>query len=138
VLTSPGSFQQQALSSCVKCKAADRELLEAGKRSRGVGLLLAKVLLYGGDSPDESDITDSFEKDLNEPIDAVIIVGTRLRIPSLKRFTQRLCETVKSRGGTTLWVSNEPSRLGQKFQSVIDFEVLGDCDAFPFLAVSGC
>ncbi|KAF2471332.1 DHS-like NAD/FAD-binding domain-containing protein, partial [Lindgomyces ingoldianus] len=108
VPTSPDSFQQQALSSCVKCEAADQERLQAGKRSHGVGLLLPKVLLYGGDSPDESDIADSFEKDLNDPVDAVIIVGTRLQIPSLRRLAYRLCEAVKSRGGITLWVSDEP------------------------------
>jgi hypothetical protein len=65
------------------------------------------VLLYGGDSPDKLDIIDSFKKDISEPVDAVIIIGRRLQISSLRQFAYRLYEAVKSRGGVTFWVGDE-------------------------------
>ncbi|KAF2190365.1 DHS-like NAD/FAD-binding domain-containing protein, partial [Zopfia rhizophila CBS 207.26] len=87
-----------------------------GKRSRSVGFLRPKVLLYGESSPDESEITDAFKHDLRQPVDAVIIVGTRLLIPSLRRFVERLCQEAKSEGreSITMWVNKEPPKLARR------------------------
>jgi NAD-dependent SIR2 family protein deacetylase len=43
------------------------------KRSHSVGFLRPKVLLYGERSPDESEISDVFKDDLQQPIDATTI-----------------------------------------------------------------
>ncbi|KAI0534957.1 hypothetical protein GGR58DRAFT_28579 [Xylaria digitata] len=47
------------------------------------GIPRPKVLLYGEVCPDKSDITDAFNRDLRQPIDAAFTVGTRFKIPSL-------------------------------------------------------
>jgi NAD-dependent SIR2 family protein deacetylase len=110
VQVTPQSFQQWATAPCPRCEEDDLERVKMGKRSRGTGFLRPKVLLYGEDCPDESEITDTFENDLRRPVDAIIIVGTRLLIPSLRRFVERLCQEAKSgsRESITLWVNNEP------------------------------
>jgi NAD-dependent SIR2 family protein deacetylase len=59
-----------------------------GKRLRSVGFLRPNVLLYGEESPDEAQIVDTFNKDLHHPIDAVIVVGTRLYIRSLRQYVE--------------------------------------------------
>jgi NAD-dependent SIR2 family protein deacetylase len=72
------------------CAEEDKERAQLRKRSRGGGFLGPKVLLYGEDCPDESEITDAFNHDLRQPVDAVLIVGTKLLIPSLRRFAVSL------------------------------------------------
>jgi NAD-dependent SIR2 family protein deacetylase len=131
----PQTFQQRATAPCPRCEAENEQRVAMGRRSRTVGFLRPKVLLYGEYCPDDSDITDAFKDDLLQPVDAVIIVGTRLLIPPLKRFVERLCRGVKSsnRETMTLWVNKEEPRLGQKFESLIDHQFLGDCDSFASL-----
>ncbi len=52
----------------------------------GRGLLRPKILIYGEGSPDKSKITAAFNSDLAQPIDVVLIIGTRLSIPTLTEF----------------------------------------------------
>ncbi len=69
-----------------------------------------------------------------QPVDAVLIVGTRLLIPSLRQFAKTLCAPVRTYSPESLvvWVNKEPPRLGRAFNALVNFEVIGDCDDFSF------
>ncbi|KAH7115587.1 hypothetical protein EDB81DRAFT_767532 [Dactylonectria macrodidyma] len=73
------------------------------KRRRAIGFLRPNVLLYGENCPNEVGITDTFNHDLAKPIDAVLIVGTRLSIPSLAGFAERLCKVVRANSNLVIW-----------------------------------
>ncbi|KAK0628285.1 DHS-like NAD/FAD-binding domain-containing protein, partial [Bombardia bombarda] len=125
----PRSFRRWVMAPCPSCKKEQKKRTMAGKRKRAVGVLRPKVLLYGEHCPDESEITAAFNSDLEEPVDAVLIVGTRLSIPSMFDFAKRLCEGVaENPENLVVWVSKEPPRLDDAFRSHINFEYLGDCD----------
>ena len=66
------------------------------KRPHGAGFLRPRVLLYGEDCPDELEITNAFKNVLRKRVDAVIIVGTRLEIRSLKEFAENLLKSDRS------------------------------------------
>jgi NAD-dependent SIR2 family protein deacetylase len=135
VQVTPQSFEQWATAPCPDCQDNDQQRVQMGKRSHGGGFLRPKVLLYEEESPDESEIIGAFKYDLRQPVDAVIIVGTRLLCPSLRKFAEWLCRAAKSkkRESITMWVNKEPPRLGQRFASLIDYQYLGDCDSFALL-----
>ncbi|KAM7210025.1 DHS-like NAD/FAD-binding domain containing protein [Rhypophila decipiens] len=127
----PRVFQRSVMKICPVCKKEQTERAKAGKRMRAVGILRPKVLLYGESCPDETEITAALNSDLEEPIDAVLIVGTRLSIPSVFNFTKRLCEVVAGRPeGLVVWVSKEPPRIDDTFRAYIGVEYIGDCDDF--------
>lgn len=63
-----------------------------------MGFLRPKVLLYGEDCPDKSAITAAFNDDLREPVDTVLIVGTRLLIPLVMNFAKRLSKNGEGPG----------------------------------------
>lgn len=66
---------------------------------------------------------------MTQPVDAVLIVGTRLLIPSVADFAKRLCGAVRETPeGLAVWVSKDPPSLSGTFRSLINFEYLGDCD----------
>ncbi|KAH6957693.1 DHS-like NAD/FAD-binding domain-containing protein [Ilyonectria sp. MPI-CAGE-AT-0026] len=132
IQVTPQSFPRWVLAPCPLCKKEQRKRAMARKRKRAVGFLRPNVLLYGENCPGEEEITAAFNRDLTQPVDAVLIVGTRLSIPSLANFTERLCKVVRANNPDNLviWVSKESSTLGGGFQSLINFEYLGDCDDF--------
>lgn len=121
------TFIDQIASPCPICQDENLKRRSEGKRSRGYGRLRPKVLLYGEYCPDEDNITKSFRSDLRSSIDTVLIVGTRLEIPSLRDFTLRLCKNVRPQG-LVAWINTEKPKLGLEFQSLINALFIGDCD----------
>jgi NAD-dependent SIR2 family protein deacetylase len=124
------TFSDRVGASCPTCQKEDSERMANGKRSHGMGFLRPKVLLYGEDCPDEEKIIQEFKSDIRGPVDVVLIVGTRLQIPSLKDFVLRLCRQVRRRKGITVWINKENPKLGLSIESLLDFQFIGDCDEF--------
>jgi hypothetical protein len=54
------------------------------------------VLLYDERSSNKSGIKNTFKDDLQQPINAIIIIETRLDIDSLRGFVEDLCHATKS------------------------------------------
>ncbi|RSL82140.1 hypothetical protein CDV31_016963 [Fusarium ambrosium] len=92
----PESFPRWIQASCPLCEQEQNNRAAEGKRRRNVGTLRTSVLLYGEDSPSESRITAAFNYDLKYPVDAVLIIGTQLSIPSLSSFADRLCRAARA------------------------------------------
>ncbi|KAF1964745.1 DHS-like NAD/FAD-binding domain-containing protein, partial [Bimuria novae-zelandiae CBS 107.79] len=122
------SFPQRVNERCPMCEKEQKQRELEGKRRRSTGSLRSNVLLYGECNPDESEILAAFNNDLHQPVDAVIIVGTRLEIGDLRDFVEKLCEKAKpgNRECLTVWVNREPPKLREDFE--IDYLFLGDCD----------
>jgi NAD-dependent SIR2 family protein deacetylase len=125
----PEDFQSRVMSPCPDCETVDKERVQMGKRSHGVGVLLPKILLYGAGP--ESVFGDRLLNEMFQKVDAVIIAGTRLQIKAAKTLAAELCRAAKGRNGLTVWVNKE--RPPREFESVLDYVTLGDCDEFASL-----
>jgi NAD-dependent SIR2 family protein deacetylase len=124
------AYEDTVWSLCEKCLLARQARISISKRGTTVGQYRPKILLYGESCPDETAITTNFEHDLSENVEAVVIAGTRLQIPAMKRFARALCESAKSRGGIVIWVNREKPSLGKSFDTLFDYVLQGDCDDF--------
>jgi NAD-dependent SIR2 family protein deacetylase len=60
------------------CEEINKERVNDNKQLRSVSFLRRNVVLYDERSPDESKIKDVFKDDLQQSIEAIIIVGTRV------------------------------------------------------------
>ena len=80
-----------------------------GKRLHGTSRLRPKILLYGEDNPDEVAVEVVFKHDLQEGPDAVIVVGTCLKVPGARMLAKEFCRVAKARRrpGITLWINKE-------------------------------
>lgn len=60
----------------------------------------------------------AFNNDLHQPVNAVIIVGTRLEISDLRDFVEELCKKAKSGDNECIivWVNQEPLKLSKDFK----------------------
>lgn len=121
---------------CTVCKDIDDvRTAHAGKRSHGIGRIRPRVVLYNEYNPDEDAIGSVSKADLKARPDAVIVVGTTLKIPGTRRLVKELCQTTRGRrNGTAIWINvdNEPKDVYLK--NCWDIVVRSKCDSVARLA----
>ena len=114
---------------CEKCKDYDRKRTNAGKRSHGIGTLRPRIVLYNEYNQDEEAIGNVCKADLRRVPDAVIVVGTSLSIPGVRRIVKKMCQVTRSRrNGITVWINIDPEPQRAEFKNCWDFVVRGKCD----------
>lgn len=115
---------------CQKCTEQDQvRTAFAGKRSHGIGRLRPRIVLYNEYNPDEDAIGNVSKADLRRGPDAVIVVGTTLKIPGVKRLVKELCQVTRSRrDGITAWINIEGEPQGAEFKDCWDLVVKAKCD----------
>lgn len=123
-------FEGSEAPLCKECKETDLVRTQhAGKRSHGIGRLRPRMVLYNEYNPDQDSIGKVCETDLRRVPDAVIVVGTSLKIPGLKRIVRELCQATRAkRDGFTAWVNLDPLPQTPDMKGLWDLEVRGRCD----------
>ncbi|EXJ58692.1 hypothetical protein A1O7_06121 [Cladophialophora yegresii CBS 114405] len=121
---------------CPQCVAADAlRTTHAGKRSHGVGKLRPRIVLYNEHNPDDEAIGAVTTADFRTRPDCVIVVGTSMKIPAVRRIVREMCQIVKDRReGTTVWINHEPVPPGKDLEDCWDLIVSGDSDEVARLA----
>ncbi|KAJ4295858.1 hypothetical protein N0V88_004560 [Collariella sp. IMI 366227] len=101
----------------------------AGKRSHGIGRLRPRIVLYNEYNPDEDAIGNVSKADLRRVPDAVVVVGTSLKIPGVRRIVKEMCQLTRSRrDGITAWINLNSEPQGAEFKDCWDLVVRGKCD----------
>lgn len=82
---------------CPSCVALDNSRTALGERSRGIGVLKVSVVLYGEEHKQASRVGEITEKDLLKSArpDFLIVAGTTLKIPGVKKLVRELSRLVK-------------------------------------------
>jgi len=87
------------------------------------------MVLYNEFNPDEEAIGAVSHADLKSRPDAVIVVGTSLKVPGIRRLAKELCQVTRGRrGGFTAWINHDPEPMGPDFKDCWDLVVRGECD----------
>ena len=115
---------------CMQCVENDQIRTDvAGKRSHGIGRLRPRMVLYNESNPDDEAIGAVVKADLSKRPDAVIVVGTSMEIPGVKRMVREMCGIVRDRrDGVAIWINRGPPPIGKEFEDCWDLVVAGDCD----------
>jgi NAD+-dependent protein deacetylase SIR2 len=123
-------FDTQEAPLCEKCKEQDQVRTSfAGKRSHGIGRLRPRIVLYNEYNPDEEAIGNVSNADLKARPDAVIVVGTSLKVPGVRRLVKEFCQVTRGRrDGFTAWINVDPEPQGVEFKECWDVVVKGKCD----------
>ncbi|KAF4813868.1 NAD-dependent protein deacetylase hst4 [Colletotrichum siamense] len=99
------------------------------RRSHGIGRLRPRMVLYNEFNPDEEAIGKVSSVDLKSRPDAVIVVGTSLKIPGVRRLVKELCQVTRSRrDGFTAWINTDSEPQHNDFKDCWDLVVRGKCD----------
>ena len=115
---------------CSVCVETDKVRTDhAGKRSHGIGKLRPRIVLYNEHNPDEEAIGAVVGSDLRSRPDAVIVVGTSMKIPGVRRIVREMCGVVRGRkDGLAVWINQEAPPVGKEFEDCWDLIVKGACD----------
>lgn len=130
----PELFVGEDMPGCPSCISQEQAREIAGKRPQGVGKLRPRIVLYNEFNPDAESIGELSEADLNSRPDGLIVVGTTLKIPGVKRIVREMAAAVHAMNGGVVWLNrDDPPQLGKPFEGVFDLLVKGDCQLVPKL-----
>ncbi|KAL8948996.1 MAG: hypothetical protein Q9222_004867 [Ikaeria aurantiellina] len=132
----PSLFDGPQPPPCTHCVETDKVRTDhAGKRSHGIGRLRPRIVLYNEYNPDDEAIGTVVGSDLRARPDAVIVVGTSMKIPGVKRIVREMCGVVRARrDGVAVWVNHDPPPVGKEFEDCWDLVVKGSSDDVAALA----
>ncbi|KAH7328967.1 DHS-like NAD/FAD-binding domain-containing protein [Stachybotrys elegans] len=126
----PELFDGPEAPLCKDCELTDVvRTTFGGKRSHGIGRLRPRFVLYNEYNPDEEAIGMVSSADLKTRPDAVIVVGTSLKVPGTRRLVRELCQATRSRkNGFTAWINTDSEPKGADFKVCWDMVVRAKCD----------
>jgi NAD-dependent histone deacetylase SIR2 len=115
--------------ACGQCTEKDNIRRDAELRSHGIGRLRPRMVLYNEHNPDDEAIGSCASLDLRTRPDAVIVVGTTLKVPGIRRIAREMCAVVRDRrDGVSIWINNDPEPIGKDLANSWDIVVKGPCD----------
>ncbi len=132
----PHLFEGPDPPPCPECVTHDvLRTTHAGKRSHGVGKLRPRMVLYNEQNPDDEAIGAVTTADFRTRPDAVIVVGTSMKIPTVRRIVHEMCRIVRDRKeGSAIWINLDPAPTGKDLEHCWDLIVKGECDDVARLA----
>jgi NAD-dependent histone deacetylase SIR2 len=132
----PSLFEGPEPPPCQACLAMENaRVLFGERRSHGVGKLRPRIVLYNEHHPDQDAIGNVSAADLKRVPDAVLVVGTTLKVPGVRRIVKEMCQVTRSRrDGFTAWINLEPKPQGPLLKDCWDLVVKGKCDDVAKLA----
>jgi NAD-dependent histone deacetylase SIR2 len=69
-------------------------------------------------------------RDLRKGSDIIIIAGTSLKIPEIRKLAREFCRAAKIRkGGVTIWINKELLNLNKDFKDLLNYIIWGDYNA---------
>ncbi|KAJ5459394.1 hypothetical protein N7530_011338 [Penicillium desertorum] len=124
----PDMFKQADPPACTECTDNDNARQIVGQRSHGIGRMRPRIVLYNEHNPDEEAITSVMNADIKSRPRVLIVAGTSLKIPGVRRLVKSLCTMIRSRkDGVTMFINNEPPS-GKEFDNCFDLIIKGSCD----------
>ncbi|CEP14233.1 hypothetical protein [Parasitella parasitica] len=112
---------------CPQCEDLDAERTRLGKRQLAMGTLRPAIVLYNEEHPNGESIGQLQVNDLKKKPDLMIVMGTSLKIPALKKFIKQAARIIHSRPGGCVVFVNKTSPT-KEWDKVFDYEVLGGSD----------
>ncbi|KAJ1725430.1 NAD-dependent deacetylase hst3 [Coemansia erecta] len=127
-------FCEGAPPPCPRCKEIEviRDLV--GKRSVASGVLRPDIVLYNETHPQSEIIGALSEYDLKRRPDLLIVIGTSLKIPGIKRMVKEMsrcvrdcsAKTKRAGAGKTILINRDEPPRG--WEDVFDIYVSGESD----------
>jgi len=125
---------------CPTCALASTIRSALSERSRRSGTLRADVVLYGEEHPQGDLIGAAVERDMKGTggqlkegkVDFLLVAGTTLAIPGVKRIVKEMVRVLHSQRGSkaagikSVFVNDEPPRNVGEWEGVFDLWIKGD------------
>lgn len=130
----PHYFTSKLIRPCPSCEELNVVRSIAGKRTQNSGILRPRIVLYNEFHPDGEVIGSITERDLKSKPDCLIVTGTTLKIPGVRRLVKEMAKVVHANNGYVIWINiDEPPQSVIDYVEYFDLVVVGDCQLIPGL-----
>ncbi|KAJ2878178.1 NAD-dependent deacetylase hst3 [Coemansia aciculifera] len=127
-------FCEGAPPPCPRCKEIEMIRDLVGKRSVASGVLRPDIVLYNENHPQSELIGTLSEYDLKRRPDLLIVIGTSLKIPGIKRMVKEMAHSVhacalrskRAGAGKVIFINRDEPPKG--WEDIFDYYVAGDSD----------
>ncbi|KAJ2497345.1 NAD-dependent deacetylase hst3 [Coemansia sp. RSA 1972] len=128
-------FREGTPPPCPRCKEVEVIRGIVGKRSQTTGVLRPDIVLYNEMHPQGELIGSLNEYDLKRRPDLLIVIGTSLKIPGIKRMIREMSRCVhdsaqrtqRAGAGKVIFINRDEPPRG--WDDVFDYFIEGDADA---------
>ncbi|KAK9376203.1 DHS-like NAD/FAD-binding domain-containing protein [Lipomyces chichibuensis] len=127
----PTVFQVDRIPECNECRELDSVREVVGKRTQGVGRLRPRIVLYNEFNPDGEAIGKVTSSDLKARPDGMLVVGTSLKVPGVRRIVKEMSAAVHAANGMVVWVNEIDPPAAKMFENCFDLMLRGDCQEIP-------
>ncbi|KAG7700583.1 hypothetical protein KL929_001748 [Ogataea haglerorum] len=122
------------IRNCPECEELNAVRAIAGRRVQSGGVLRPRIVLYNEFHPDGEIIGNITESDLKNRPDCLLVVGTTLKIPGVRRLVKEMAKVVHSKNGSVIWINiEEPTQSIVDYVEHFDLIVTGSCQDIPAL-----
>ncbi|KAJ2656965.1 NAD-dependent deacetylase hst3 [Coemansia sp. RSA 1199] len=137
-------FREGTPPPCPRCKEVEEIRGIVGKRSQTTGVLRPDIVLYNEMHPQGELIGSLNEYDLKRRPDLLIVIGTSLKIPGIKRMIREMSRCVhdsaqrtqRAGAGKVIFINRDEPPRG--WNDVFDYFIEGDADqAVSLLPIHG-
>jgi NAD-dependent SIR2 family protein deacetylase len=95
-------FYEISVSICSRCDEIKTRKVVENKRSQDIKRLRSRIVLYKKTNSNENLIEETIEKDLQKPIDTTLVIGTTIKVSSIKRLIIKFSRIAKARSTSTI------------------------------------
>ncbi|VEU22971.1 DEKNAAC104104 [Brettanomyces naardenensis] len=129
-----GPDGRKLIVRCPECEEMNKVRAVVGKRLQNEGVLRPRIVLYNEFHPDGEIVGNITESDLKARPDCLIVTGTTLKIPGVRRLVKEMARVVHSRNGYVIWINlDEPTQTIVDYVEFFDLIVVGNCQLIPGL-----
>ena len=98
-------YQNGNMLECIACAEKNKNRILSGRRSTSIGHYRPDIILYNEAHPQGDDISSLLSYDLAKKPDALIVMGTSMKVAGIKKMIKDIAKVVKLSNGPIIYIN---------------------------------
>lgn len=113
---------------CESCREKSAVRVALGKRSLAIGYVRPDIVLYNEEHPQGEEISNILANDISKRPDALIVMGTSLKVCGIKKLVREVSKQVKLSGGPVIFINKSAVVSSAEWKGTFNYQLLGCAD----------
>jgi NAD-dependent histone deacetylase SIR2 len=113
---------------CAKCKDKSEKRIAMGRRAISTGIYRPDIVLYNEPHPEGEEISSILSADLAKHPDALLVIGTSLKVAGIKKLVKDVAREVKLSSGPVIYINKTALTAASEWKSFFSYELVGCAD----------
>ena len=122
------AYKEGLSVECTKCKEKSDRRMAMGKRAISTGIYRPDIVLYNEPHPEGEEISSILTADLAKHPDALLVIGTSLKVAGIKKLVKDVAREVKLSSGPVIYINKTSLTAASEWKSFFSHELVGCAD----------